>query len=77
MNAMFSYALSFNQNLPWNAWHLVDMGRMFLGAINFKADLTQFYTGNVYNMEQTFAEMEYNGDVTGWDVSNVGNTVEM
>lgn len=32
---MFSYAMAFNQPLPWNTENVTDMGNMFLNASSF------------------------------------------
>ena len=71
MYSMFRGAESFNQDLPWAAPNLEDMGYMFRDATSFQGDLSSFYTSTVSNMQGTFQGISYNRDISTWDVSNV------
>lgn len=54
MIKMFSGAITFNRDLPWNAGELTTMQSMFDGATQFNGDISLFNVIKVVNMEDIF-----------------------
>ena len=56
----------------WDTIKIKDMGRLFLGAIEFNGDISSWDTSNVTNMYEMFkGANKFNGDISSWDTSRV------
>ncbi|MFC4219438.1 BspA family leucine-rich repeat surface protein [Flagellimonas marina] len=79
--SMFEGAENFNAEInDWDVSNITNMSRMFYLATSFNQDLTGWNsnTHNVTDMSYMFAtdinsQTEFNGDISGWDVSSVTN----
>ena len=77
MHRMFQNAIAFNQDLPWSAPYNEDMAYMFSGATSFQGDVSAFDTSSVVSMERTFSGINYNPDITNWNVENLYTAASM
>ena len=78
MANMFNNARSFNSllrgkyNQEWNVSNVIDMFRMFYGAINFNKPLDGWILSSVTDMREMFKDARsFNQPLNRWDVSSV------
>ena len=71
-----------NSKIPYN-YHpktrdeLEDIIYQRIKSDGNECDLNDIYTGNITNMSYLFADSDFNGDISKWDVSNVTNMEHM
>lgn len=62
----------------WDLGNVINMSRMFSGAVHFNQDIGSWDVGNVTDMEGMFSSaVNFDQDIGGWEVDNVTNMGSM
>ena len=79
MNAMFSGATNFNQDISsWDVSNVTTLIAMFQNAVNFNQDISSWNVSKVINTSTMFfGATNFNQDISSWDVSNVLSMASM